>query len=189
MLCDNAPARISQKALITFLRTGLEQAGEMRLPLRGRSMWPTIPAGSLVRVEPINGSSVQRGDILVWQRKGVFVAHRVVDIKSDDASSHLLLKGDNCPVADAPVSREAIIGRVSAIERNGRDVRRQSLRYRLESAFWVWRWHLARAREGVRLRLPTLLRRPLGLAGRALGACLWYGFLNVFHRKARLERS
>ena len=102
-------------ALASLVREGLHERGRLRLRLQGDSMWPTIPAGSLVEVENVAPSDVRLGDVVLWQQGGKLIAHRVVQRTHDGSYCLLVTKGDNCSVSDHLLSLDAVLGRVVGI--------------------------------------------------------------------------
>ena len=84
---------------------------DLWLPLRGRSMWPLGPPveAGVVRTP---WEELQRGDLVafVGPAPGQVWLHRVQAI----APSSVQTRGDTCLLPDAPVPREALLGRVVA---------------------------------------------------------------------------
>jgi len=86
------------------------------LVIRGGSMEPALPLGSLVTIEPVDADDLRTGDIVtVAADNAVLVTHRVTQIIELEGTTYLELKGDanasSSPVL-APVS--AVRGRVTA---------------------------------------------------------------------------
>jgi signal peptidase I len=84
----------------------------------GTSMLPTLETGDLVVIEHVPASSIQVGDIIVYNppcaSEGFSVIHRVVNITS---SGSFITKGDNNPgtdqaegIADGPVNPSCVQG-------------------------------------------------------------------------------
>lgn len=82
--------------------------------IRGGSMEPVIPLGSLIAVGRVQPESVAPGDIVtVRSDGGTVVTHRVVSIVGADGERRLQLKGDANESADAGlVPFTALVGRV-----------------------------------------------------------------------------
>lgn len=75
------------------------------------SMEPELSVGSLVYARQAGGESLQEGDIVVYQRGGSKVVHRVVEIFRDQGQ--VITKGDANERTDAaPVDLRQIKGRV-----------------------------------------------------------------------------
>ena len=76
--------------------------------LNGISMGRTIPDGALVRVEPVEVTSVRRGHVVAFRDGDRVVGHRV----RFRARGHFVLLGDGYTVPDLPVPASSILGRI-----------------------------------------------------------------------------
>ncbi|MGA2737708.1 MAG: S24/S26 family peptidase [Bryobacteraceae bacterium] len=103
----------------------LASFGEARLPVTGSSMFPCMQPGDLLEIRRPAGP-IQTGDVVVFDRHGRLVVHRVVGQTGD----LLITRGDRLRYPDAPVPAAAILGCVTAIERRGR---------RIGTRFTLWR--------------------------------------------------
>jgi signal peptidase I len=172
------------QALVSLVQEGLGERGRLWLRLQGDSMWPTIPAGSLVEVEQVKTPAVRCGDMVVWQQEGSLIAHRVVQRVRAGSGVLLLTKGDNCASADRLMSQEAIVGRISQVKReDGTALVRSSVGYRFEAAFWISRWHARRILGRVTRRLPVKARIVLARARNSLGRTLSRSFEILYLRR------
>lgn len=82
-------------------------------------MWPWIRAGDLVRIVPIDGP-LRRGDVLLIERgPGDLMLHRLTARRE----GQLRLQGDHRVMDDGWFDRSQAIGKLAAIERNGRPIR------------------------------------------------------------------
>jgi signal peptidase I len=95
----------------------LASFGQARLPVTGSSMFPCMRPGDLLEIRRPS-AAIQTGDVVVFERHGRLVVHRVVDRTGD----LLITRGDRLRHPDAPVSAAAILGCVTAIERRGRPI-------------------------------------------------------------------
>jgi hypothetical protein len=104
-----------------LMRAVLEKGKAFRFEARGASMLPLIRDGDVVTVGPLAGAEPRVGDVVAFaDPEGDRVRiHRIV--KAGDGT--FLLKGDHDPGGDGLFSREAILGRVACVERDGRAVR------------------------------------------------------------------
>lgn len=86
--------------------------GVETLTIRGRSMEPAIPLGSLVAVSAVDEARI--GDVVTYQAgNGVMVTHRVVDLVSVAGVDQLVTKGDANAEPDVnPVPLGSLLGRV-----------------------------------------------------------------------------
>ena len=89
--------------------------GRQTYIIRGGSMEPTIPLGSVIGVRPVAADSVVAGDIVTLRTlDGVIVTHRVTAvITGTDGAILLATKGDANTYADTPEwPAQALVGRV-----------------------------------------------------------------------------
>ncbi len=142
----------------------LKLGHQVRIPTIGTSMYPHIRFGEVIHVEPVEISGLVVGDIVVYTSDRRMVAHRVIRRGEDAEGSFVLAKGDSFHVFDCPVREEQVIGRVVAIERNGRARRLDHRRGRLLARFWALispssRWiypAVGRTRRAFRFLLPLV---------------------------------
>ncbi len=92
---------------LPLLREALEREGRFRLPLRGNSMLPTLPAACEIEVVPAGEPRV--GELLVFALGDALVAHRLVRRRGE----WLVCQGDNRRAADPPLRRGQVLGRMA----------------------------------------------------------------------------
>ena len=100
---------------LDLARAGLREGERVRLNVAGNSMAPLLRPGDAVWAEPALPASLRRGDVIVVRRAGGLVTHRLVAL----GDGEWYTKGDNARHLDPPVTADAILGRVVAIERGG----------------------------------------------------------------------
>lgn len=106
----------------------------VRFHLQGRSMQPTIRDRDFLVVEGTRPDWVTVGDILLVRTVTRPIASRVADISiSERGTRWFILRGDASRAEDEPVSFDRVLGRVVAVERNGRTIHVGS-----RGARWVW---------------------------------------------------
>jgi signal peptidase I len=84
---------------------------QIKLQVISGSMAPLLEAGDTVIVIPASTALLQRGDIIVVFRNEEFITHRLVERRGEC----LFTKGDRFRHFDAPVTSEALIGKVVGI--------------------------------------------------------------------------
>ncbi|MGA2133206.1 MAG: S24 family peptidase [Bryobacteraceae bacterium] len=94
----------------------LTSCGQARLPVTGSSMLPALWPGDLLDVQ--RSAEIRPGDVVVYQRHGRLVVHRVASRSGDQITTH----GDRLKHPDLPVPAAEILGRVVGVERRGRSV-------------------------------------------------------------------
>lgn len=109
----------------------LKEGKPIRFFAQGRSMWPWIRAGDLVRIVPIK-APLRRGDVVLIERpSGDLLLHRLIERQED----RLRLQGDHRAQDDGWFDRHQAIGKLVAIERRGRAIRISRFRALILSRF------------------------------------------------------
>ena len=98
----------------------LARGATARLPARGGSMRPFIPDGCIALVEPATANELQVGDIALVSLGGKLVIHRVVRVGRVAGRPAVQTKGDAVCELDSWACGDAVLGRVTALEREGR---------------------------------------------------------------------
>ena len=175
---DNAAghdAEIYQAAAREVWRAAGE-TGPVRLTVTGDSMRPLLRVGDGVVVQPIDPHALQPGEVIVVQRGGDWITHRLVAVDKHGWHTH----GDNTRYGDEAASTSQIMGRVIAIERNGETIdllqpRWRAIDRRINRVQLVQLRVLAAARasggtrsHGIPQRLAALINWPFQLLVRKL---------------------
>jgi signal peptidase I len=100
----------------------LRSSGTLRLQVLGWSMLPSIWPGDTLVVERADSKAVSEGDIVLFGRNRRLFAHRVIAKPCQSEDSRVVTRGDAMPAPDSPVSADELLGRVSAILRNGKRI-------------------------------------------------------------------
>ena len=116
-----------------LIREVLASDGEFRLYPHGTSMLPLLRQGrDSVALRQLD-SPIQKGDILFYQRPdGSFVLHRVRAVTPES----LTLIGDNQTLPEHGVSPDWVIGRVTRIFRDDKEVICDGFWYNLYLKLW-----------------------------------------------------
>ncbi len=108
----------------------------LRFRATGRSMQPAIGEEEVITVERISADDVRIGDIVLYRAKQSVIAHRVEKIERDaERVTCLLLRGDASEDCDDRVLPAQVLGRVVAIDREGRRISVVSPRAKLGQRF------------------------------------------------------
>jgi len=95
-----AVALVTVAVALGFLAVGVLGAGFAIV--EGRSMEPLFHTGDMVALVPVDEGGVAPGDIVVYEKGGRFIIHRVIYVYvSEGGEVCLVTKGDNNPVPDA----------------------------------------------------------------------------------------
>lgn len=95
--------------LLALLRDDLRRVGRITLRVSGDSMWPAIPDGAEVTLEPIAAGTLTAGQVVCFAEGERVRLHRIVDF---DAEGRAILRGDNLRHADGAVARSQVCARV-----------------------------------------------------------------------------
>ena len=118
---ERIPADSSRDALgCEMAAEVLRSWGRLRLRVTGVSMLPAVWPGDILLVQSHDAAEAAPGDIVLFQRAGRLVAHRVVKRTISQQDIQWLTRGDTMGCSDAPISRGQLLGRVAAIERGSR---------------------------------------------------------------------
>ena len=89
----------------------LKEGKPIRFFAQGRSMWPWIKAGDLVRIVPIDGP-LRRGDVVLIERSpGDVLLHRLMEHQE----GQLRLQGDHRNQDDGWFDRSQAIGKLAPL--------------------------------------------------------------------------
>ncbi len=132
----------------------LRSFGAARLAVTGTSMLPAIWPCDVLEVRRQGLEEVRRGDVVLFRRDGLLVAHRVVETFDREGGNLLVTRGDRQRATDSPISIDELLGRVTNVLRGNR--RRVP---RLNFACWVGAWILSRSEFLTRV-LVHLSNRP-----------------------------
>lgn len=88
-----------------------ERPATMRIRAYGRSMWPLVPPGTELEVEPLGERRPEPGEIAVGVRAGRLIAHRVVRVERNGG---VVTRGDAHSVEDPAWRPGDLVGTVTA---------------------------------------------------------------------------
>lgn len=97
----------------------LRAHGQIRIAAYGLSMLPSLWPGDVLTVKQESLDDIAEGEIVLCERNGQFVAHRVLR-RPSAGDPYLVTRGDALPFEDEPVARYKVLGRVVSVERRGR---------------------------------------------------------------------
>lgn len=113
--------RLSNLGQLELLRGMVARGVPLRTTVRGFSMAPFIRDEDVLTITPLNGRAPRLGEVVAFVQPdtGRLAIHRVIAA----VGAGWLMRGDNSPEPDGIVPRENLLGVVTRVERNGRDVR------------------------------------------------------------------
>lgn len=137
--------------LLFELASGLlKEHKRVRFRVKGGSMRPWIRDGDVIEIEPVSISDLRPGDVVFYRRvQGIkghipmtksqisnstksLVAHRLIaKYHCYDGRVRLICQGDAIPWPDPEIKPDEVLGRVVAVNRDGRRITLRSPIYRL----------------------------------------------------------
>lgn len=110
----------------------LNDCERLQLRVQGTSMSPFLRdrEDSVVLIKP---EKIRKGDIIVFERNGYYIMHRVISIKDGFVDT----LGDNLitPETDIPVGN--VIAVVSTVVRNGKEIDNKSIVWNFYSKVYI----------------------------------------------------
>jgi signal peptidase I len=101
----------------------LRRGHSVRFRAKGGSMHPTIREGEAITVAPVEPAAIRCGDVMLYCSGRGVTAHRVTRVvRGADGALAFIPRGDSSTTRDEPVDQSAVLGRVVAVERDGRTV-------------------------------------------------------------------
>ena len=112
----------------------LAQKGFLLYTTVGCSMRPFLRSGEdLMRIEARGEARLMAGDVVLYRRKsGRYVLHRIVKVRKGD----YVLCGDNCWQLEPGIRDDQILGKLTAVIRQGREQDVTNFGYRLKVNLW-----------------------------------------------------
>ena len=102
--------KVDNETYFVLVEEQLAAGGQVKIPLVGTSMQPTLVAGDIIVLEKANEVAV--GDVVLFRYDGRHLLHRIVAIEGD----RYTMRGDNC-VSNEVAKREDIVARMMAVEK------------------------------------------------------------------------
>lgn len=111
----------------------LQQNGKLIYTNKGDSMMPLIRQDrDLLVIKPVKGR-LKKYDVPLYKRdSGQYVLHRILKVRRDD----YVICGDNRWTKEYGISDRHIIGVLTAVIRDGKELSVNDLRYRLYVHLW-----------------------------------------------------
>ena len=114
-----------------------ERGGCLRFQVRGGSMWPTIQAGDVVTIQPVEAETLTVFEVILYQKaNGNLSLHRIIGTDCLKGEWVLLARGDaHCGPAEVVFAKQ-VLGKVVALRRG----RRKTRLYRGMRWMWLLVW-------------------------------------------------
>ncbi len=102
----------------------LEKGKSLRFQAKGWSMRPFIRDGDFIVVSSVDNSSIKTGDVVFYSSTGnKVIAHRLIRKYKQKGRTSVFIKGDATLSLPEKIDIKNVLGKVVAIERNGRKKR------------------------------------------------------------------
>ncbi len=131
----------TQSILGEMWREACNRGRILSFKIVSNSMSPMIEAGDVVRVSRAVPSEVQIGDVIAFQDGQNVMVHRVIGISWANQQLYFRHRGD-VGASSAIIPAEDLIGRVTVIEKEGREIRLDSRRHIMSTRILGWRLRL-----------------------------------------------
>lgn len=111
---------LSGPAMVEILRSVLNKGAQARFRAKGFSMSPFIKNEDVLTLSPLQNTLPSVGDVIAFVLRPMnkLCVHRVVGKKG----GLYMTRGDNSNEADESVLRENVLGLVTRVEREGKEV-------------------------------------------------------------------
>lgn len=105
-----------------LLKDSLRKCGSVWMRLEGKSMLPFLKSGTLISVRHADIKDIQIGDIAIFKKGDIIIAHRVFKKMNLDGRFFLKAKSDISFFSEPLISCEELIGKVAAFKRFGAEI-------------------------------------------------------------------
>jgi len=111
----------SEVDLLALSKDILKRGKSIRFQARGWSMRPFIRDGDIITISPVEDSALKTGDVVLYLGAGNrIIVHRIINKYKKEGRITLLVKGDAAFGSAEKVEAQNVLGKVTAIDRNGR---------------------------------------------------------------------
>jgi signal peptidase I len=91
----------------------LNEGKTVQVQVYGMSMFPILMPRDNVQIRKVTFEEIEPGQVLVFEREGQWIAHRL--IKKDSLTGLLITRGDGLPYHDEPVISNNIKGIITKV--------------------------------------------------------------------------
>lgn len=117
----------------------LDKKGILVYINKGNSMYPLIRQGKDVLIIKKVNSRLKKMDVPLYKRKsGQYVLHRIIKVNEND----YVIRGDNTYYNETGIRDDQILGVLSGVIREGKEISVDSFGYKLYSYFWYYTYYL-----------------------------------------------
>jgi signal peptidase len=109
-----APVSRSLEVILALWDELRAAPGPHRFVMRGVSMWPAVPEGSILEVRPCASRDLLPGQMVTFRRGNTVVTHRV---RAIDERGRVAAWGDSVLRPDAPIEPDDVLGEATLVRR------------------------------------------------------------------------
>lgn len=128
-------AHLREADLLELSKDIFRRGKSIRFQARGWSMRPFIRDADFIIVSPIENSSIKTGDVVFCiTTENKVIVHRVIKKYEKDKNNRIIMfiKGDASFSSPEKVEMQNVLGKVVAVERNGRKKRLDTKLYQIK---------------------------------------------------------
>jgi signal peptidase len=133
-------AHLRDADLLELSKDIFKKGKSIRFQAKGWSMRPFIRDGDFIVVSPIENSSIRTGDVVFYLTTyNKVMVHRVIKKykKDKDNGITMFIKGDATFSSPEKIDMQNVLGKVIAVERNGRKKRLDTKFYQLKGLLFA----------------------------------------------------
>lgn len=117
----------------------LDKKGILVYTNKGNSMYPLIRQGKDVLIIKKTNRRLKKMDVPLYKREsGQYVLHRIIKVNEND----YVIRGDNTYYNETGIRDDQILGVLSGVIREGKEISANSLSYKIYSYFWYYTYYL-----------------------------------------------
>lgn len=117
----------------------LDKKGILVYTNKGNSMYPLIRQGKDVLIIKKVNTRLKKMDVPLYKREsGQYVLHRIIKVNENDYT----IRGDNTYYNETGIRDDQILGVLSGVIREGKEISVNSLSYKIYSYFWYYTYYL-----------------------------------------------
>ena len=133
-------AHLRNADLIELSKDIFRKGKSIRFQAKGWSMRPFIRDGDFIVVSPIEDSSIKTGDVVFYlTTENKVIVHRVIKKYKKDKDNRIMMfiKGDAAFSSPEKTEMQNVLGKVIAVERNGRKKRLDTKLYKIKGLLFA----------------------------------------------------
>ncbi len=131
----------AQRLLEEMWQEAYDRGRGLRFRVASGSMYPLLEVGDVVKVTRAEPSRLRIGDVVAFQNGRSVVVHRIIGKSWSNQQLSFRHRGD-AGVSSGNIAAQDIIGRVSVIEKEGREIFLDTPRYIISNKILGWRLQL-----------------------------------------------